>query len=263
MNSDETRHHQSAPGRGSGVIEWRADLGTHPAAQVRALGDFVHYLTNYADGEYELFRGQREAWPLLPHICRLVTIHGRMPDEQPLLESFKRHALSYLPTRPENDWAWRALARHHGLPTRLLDWTRNPLAALWFAVETPASGAREAVIWHLSYTVANELHPNQHPWGHMPAPVVFDPPHVAPRIRAQSAVFVSMPIDPAKLVPLECMYVPGFKLTKLVVAPDDFRGLRYDLDRCDVNAASLYADLDGVGRHLTWLNSLAADEVDP
>ena len=62
-----------------------------------------------------------------------------------MFESWKLRAIEYLAQRPGSDWEWLAIAQHHGLATRLLDWTRNPLNALWFAV--CEQGTEEAVLF--------------------------------------------------------------------------------------------------------------------
>lgn len=83
-----------------------------------------------------MWRGvSRFDYKLLPKVARdwYLSSNRLKVTEGILLENFRIRALPHLNTLPQNDWEWLALAQHHGLPTRLLDWTRNPLVALYFA----------------------------------------------------------------------------------------------------------------------------------
>jgi hypothetical protein len=57
-----------------------------------------------------------------------------------LLEEFKARARPLLSCTPADDWEWLALAHHHGLATRLLEWTEHPLVAAFWAVQEPYLG---------------------------------------------------------------------------------------------------------------------------
>jgi hypothetical protein len=89
--------------------------------------------------EVDMFRGigDDRRFRLVPSAGRfgIAETSVQIEFEKALLRDFKRKAHLHLTHSPKNDFEWLFLAQHHGLPTRLMDWTFNPLVALFFAVE--------------------------------------------------------------------------------------------------------------------------------
>lgn len=100
--------------------------------------------------EINLFRGQSHSSPLLPNICRKNSLEDTTELERNMLEDFKRRSALLIKKEFTSDWEWLVYAQHFGLKTRLLDWTSNPLIALWFACENPKGLNNDAYLYVLS-----------------------------------------------------------------------------------------------------------------
>ncbi len=161
---------------------------------------------------------------------------------------------------------WLAIAQHHGMPTRLLDWTGSALTALWFAVEKAAEGRRPAAVWVLPYTVDDFLDDEEKaPFG-LHETVLVKPRHVTPRITAQDGWFTlhrSGRTDASAGPFLSLDNNKGYRerLKYVTVPATAFGQIRFELATAGITAAVIYPDLGGVAQYVTWAHKHLGDEI--
>lgn len=91
-------------------------------------------------------------------LARLGTKETRYPNmERNLIKQFKKYAQGHVVEREGNEWNWLSVAQHHGLPTRLLDWTYSPLIALHFATVEHDKYEVDGAIWKINYAQVHNL----------------------------------------------------------------------------------------------------------
>ena len=199
----------------------------------------------------------------------------QVADERYLMNRFKQNAYEFLEERPQGEWEWMLLARHHGLPSRLLDWTENPSVGLFFSSEEPPydkwdpSGA----LWCLLPNKLNEVaqigedlpmfldetslsSPDEfldtyrtQRIATLDSEVELSPAaaigiRTSKRIQAQQGVFT---IHHASKKPLE-EWGDGSHVWRLIIPQESKRAIRDELRRLGITDLTLFPDLDNVAK---------------
>lgn len=251
---------------------------------VRSLGEFVDVVTPREPDRQTgrrrdtgVYRGAFDAsGPLLTSLDRLggeERPHAKADLEEHILRNFIRYSRPHLDeARPHNDWELLITAQHHGVPTRLLDWTYSPLVAAFFATRpVTESDEHDRAVWRLDWqrvhrhftfpplalliqdldTLSGASKPFT-PWklfaakDGRPFACMIEPPSLDSRIVAQAATFTLMSSTAESFDAFLESQGLGDALTRYKIPAPDVPRVRDQLDLVGIDERRLFPDLDGV-----------------
>jgi hypothetical protein len=224
---------------------------------IKTLAEFIENLQNRIVNKNRvlLFRGQTIDKALIPKIARTYYDKGREIGERRMFEEFKLLSKSFLTREPSSELEWLAVAQHHGLPTRLLDWTENPLTAAFFATnKKPDKGQTHSVIWALSFERESVLFVKDHinfNISNQKGIKFYKPANITDRISAQMGWFsIHQFKGQGFYLQAESIEDETVRINKILIPAECIEEFNYRLNVCGINEYTIYKDLDSLSRYL-------------
>lgn len=226
------------------------------------IGSFIEYLS-YVEKNYNrnhIFRGLNNLdFLLVPKIgrdayisrCKTDLIVDELQDmEEQIMLDFIKMSIPHMDLRNISSWDQWTIGQHHGLPTRFLDWTENPLIAAYFATEN--SNNNDVAVYVVDKTQFNSNTDEDldvFSLSDEDEVVLYSPSYIHPRIIAQKGVFTvhknpTIPLNEIKINDEFCI------VDRLIIPKEIIKDFVNDLDWFGINRSFIYPGLDGLAYHL-------------
>ena len=255
---------------------------------LNSLKGFAEYLDKQPKALHWYRGSGTSTHPLLPSLFHRDggDVEDLARTEKRLLTAFKQRSLPFLDSRPADDWEWLFLMQHYRLPTRLLDWTENPLIALYFALtkamaRTGVSAANKAAVWVLrpakwngwarrekpaiesvlstgdDNIVLRGYAPGTDPLEPYARPLALSGIHCNARIAAQRGAFVVFGWDTAPMDSAlgDAAFTDG-TLGKVEFPVSSAAEVLESLTSMGITESIIYPDLEGLSKELRRSNGL-------